>query len=114
MLAVAIFALGVLSLGRCVSHCLVAEQFKMEDARARRVLQNRMVEIEGGVVSSQEPIIEKIAGMRLEQRARPLEKRNELDEELVGLQAVTLRVTWDSGKTPHSRELIFYVQPRDP
>ncbi len=118
MIAVAIFALGVITLGRCVSQCLVAEQFKREDERARRVLQNRMAEIEAGVLPLKEPIIEDLkepfAGMKLEQKAREVKKYNEGKEELTGLLAVTVRVTWRNSGEPQSRELIFYVRPRDP
>jgi hypothetical protein len=38
LLAVTIFALGVLVLGRCVSGCLSAVRLKEEDALARRAL----------------------------------------------------------------------------
>lgn len=118
MLAVAIFALGVITLGRCVSHCLAAEQFKIEDVRARCVLQNRMAEIEAGVVSLKKPITEELkapfAGLKLEQTVSAVKMINEKKEELTGLLAVTLRVSWKSGRDPQSRELIFYVQPREP
>jgi hypothetical protein len=118
MLAVAIFALGVLGLGRCVSQCLVADRFKWEDEQARRVLQNRMAEIESGLVPLQSPIVENLTGpfggWKLEQTARAVNKKNEYGEDLTGLLAVTLRVAWDSGHDPQSRELIFYAQPRNP
>lgn len=118
MIAVAIFALGVITLGRCVSNCLVAEQFKVEDARARRVLQNRMAEIESGIVTLKKPLSEDLkepfVGMKLEQTAREVKKKNEKKEDLTGLQEVTLRVSWKSGRDPQSRELIFYVLPREP
>jgi hypothetical protein len=116
MLAVAIFALGVITLGRCVSFCLAAEQFKVEDERARRVLQNRMAEVEAGVIpldkSLTEDLKEPFAGMKLEQKARELKKINEKKEELTGLLVVTLRVSWRSGGDEQSKEMIFYVQPR--
>ena len=41
MLAVAIFAIGVITLGRCVSNCIAAERLVQEDALARRALENR-------------------------------------------------------------------------
>ncbi len=118
MLAVAIFALGVITLGRCVSFCLAAEQFKVEDQRARRVLQNRMAEVEAGVIPLDKAITEDLkepfAGMKLEQTTRALKKINERKEELTGLLAVNLRVSWKSGGEEQSKELIFYVQPRVP
>jgi type II secretory pathway component PulJ len=118
MLAVAIFAIGVITLGRCVSQCLAAEQFKLEDERARRVLQNRMAEIEAEVVPLDDTITEDLkepfAGMKLEQTAREVKKINERKEEITGLLAVNLRVSWKSGGNEQTKELIFYVRPRTP
>lgn len=118
MVAVAIFALGVITLGRCVSQCLAAEQFKIEDGRAFRALQNRIAEIEAGVIPVSEPLTEDLkepfAGLKLEQSARAMKKVNEDKQELVGLLAVTLRASWRSGGETQSRELVFYARPRDP
>jgi hypothetical protein len=116
MLAVAIFALGMLTLGHCVTNCIAAEQFKVEDARARRALENRIAEIEAGARSvlelSKEKLSGSFAGLTLLQRSAPLKKRNEKNEELTGLVAVTLEVAWSSGGETRSRQLIFYVHPR--
>ena len=117
MLAVAIFALGVITLGRCVSNCLAAEQYKVEDVRARRALENRVAEIESGAVSIKDSLVENLkdlfVGLKLEQSTREAKKFNEKKEELIGLTIVTLRVSWLSGRDPQSRELIFYVQARE-
>ena len=40
MLAVAIFGLGVIALGRCVENCLRAERIRREEGLAQRVLSN--------------------------------------------------------------------------
>lgn len=115
MLAVAIFALGVIALGRCVSSCVAAEHFKVEDARARRVLQNRVAEIEAEAVlvttATEEKLKGPFEGMTLKQRRVPLRKKNEKKAELTGLYAVTLEVTWLSGREPQLRQLTFYVRP---
>ena len=50
MIAVAVFSIGVLALGRCVEQCITAEMIKEEDERARRFLASRMAEIEQGSV----------------------------------------------------------------
>lgn len=117
MLAVAIFAIGVISLGRCVGNCLAAERFKVEEERAGRVLQNRMAEIEAGAVGLDGPGAETLkgafAGLKLEQSAQAVTKQNENEEDLSGLQLVNLRVSWVSGGDVQSRELVFYVLPRN-
>jgi type II secretory pathway component PulJ len=118
MIAVAIFAIGVITLGRCVSNCVAAERFKVEDARARRVLENRMAEIEAESVSVGNPSEEKLKapfeGMTLKQRRVELKKKNEKKADMTGLYAVTLEVTWLSDREPQSKQLTFYVHPRKP
>ncbi len=118
MIAVAIFALGVISLGRCVSNCVAAERFKAEDARARRVLENRMAEIEAESVTianaSEEKLKAPFEGMTLKQRRVELKKKNEKKVEMTGLYAVMLEVTWLSDRETQSRQMTFYVHPRKP
>lgn len=112
LLAVAIFAIGVLSLGRCISQGLGAERFKMEDARARRVLQNRYEEIEGRSVSLKDATVELDApnkGLTLKQKVQPLHKRDEKGRELDKLAVVTLTVEWVSDAVTESRSLTFYA-----
>jgi len=116
MMAVAIFALGVIALGRCVSNCVAAERFKVEDARARRVLENRMAEIEAESVTvanaSEEKLKAPFEGMTLKQKRVELKKKNEKKAEMTGLYAVMLEVTWLSDREPQSKQLTFYVHPR--
>ena len=50
LLAVTIFAIGVITLGRCVSNVIAAERQKEDDALARRALENRWAEVESGAV----------------------------------------------------------------
>lgn len=118
MLAVAVFALGVLTLGRCVSNCLAAEQYRNEDARARLALENRLAAIESRVVRADQPLAEDLqgafAGMQLRQTPTILKKQNEKREDLTGLVAVLLQVTWRSGGEFHTKEITFYVQSGTP
>ena len=53
MVAVAIFALAVLALGQGVRNCIAAQVAREDDARAQRILENRMAEIELGVMTRQ-------------------------------------------------------------
>ena len=122
MLAVAIFAIGVITLGRCVSNCIAAERLQQEDALARRALENRWAEIESGAVvlgaqgggstSSTDELKGPFAGMKLKTVIVPVEKKNEKEEKIAGISAVTLTVAWESGGEEQSKELIFYVYPR--
>src|SRR3954469_22948950 len=84
MLAVAIFALGVLGLGRCISQGLVVERFEVEDARIYRLLENRAAEIEAAAVPPTESK-EKIAGINggvtLSQTRQDVHKNDEHGQE---------------------------------
>jgi Tfp pilus assembly protein PilV len=117
MLAVAIFALGVLALGKCVTNCLDAERFKSEAALVRRALENRFAELESGAQplrNGQELLPAPFTGITLTQQCVPLRKTNERNVEMTGLYAVTLDASWQSGRGIQSRQLAFYVHPRNP
>ena len=117
MLAVVVFALGVLTLGRCVENCLKADKFRREEGLARRLLANRMTEILAGAVPLTDKASEKWdkgpwEGMQLETVRVPLELKNEKEQELFGLYQVTLALKWQSGKDVITRDLTFYIYPR--
>lgn len=117
MLAVVVFALGVLTLGRCVENCLRAEKFRREEAQARRLLANRMTEIFAGAVPLSDKASEKWdkgpwEGMELSTIRQPLELKNEKEQELFGLYQVTLMLKWKSGTETVSKDLSFTIYPR--
>ncbi len=116
VLAVAIFSLGMIALGQCINNCLVAERIKEDDLRARMALQNRMVEIEAGSVVLENSKVEDLKGayegMTLRQTRVELKRKNEKDQEIRGIYAVTLELAWQSDGQDLSRELTFYVYPR--
>ena len=41
-----------------------------------------------------------------------VEKRNEKDEKIEGISAVTLSLTWPSDGEEQTKELLFYLYPR--
>jgi hypothetical protein len=117
MLAVVIFALGVLTLGKCVENCLRAEKFRREEGHARRLLTNRMTEILSNAIPLSDKSSEKWdkgpwAGMELSTIRTPLELKNEKEQELFGLYQVTLELKWKSGGDVVTKDLIFYIYPR--
>lgn len=117
MLAVIIFSIAVLALGKCVQNCLRAEMLKDEDSRARRCLVNRMAEIEAQAIpmddkDKTEELKDMFAGMTLKQSRILLKRKNEKDQEIAGLYAVTLDLSWKSHGDTQSRVLQFYVYPR--
>src|SRR5206468_9865936 len=46
LMGLAIFAVGVLALGRAVQNCLNASTFNAEEERVRQILSNRMAELQ--------------------------------------------------------------------
>ncbi len=118
MLGVAVFAIGVLALARCVDRCLEAETAKAQDQRARLALENGMAEIESHAVKLDEkPREEKLKGMfkgiTLQESRVPFPLSNEKDEKLPGLFVVTLQAVWTTRDGPQSKGLTFYqFQPQ--
>ena len=122
MLAVTIFSIGVIALGQCVSRCIAAQRWQEEDLLARRALENRWAEIESGgmplnalgvTTTSVTQVLEgSFKGMTMKTVSVPVKKKNEKEEKIEGISAVTLTVLWESGGEEQSKELIFYVYPR--
>jgi hypothetical protein len=116
MLAVAIFAVGVLALGRCVENCLRAEKFRREEALAQRALANYVVQIETDALPLTDKMTEQLkgawTGMTMNIAREPLAIHNEKEQELFGLYKVTLELSWKVGRETIQRGLSFYTYPR--
>jgi hypothetical protein len=116
IIAVFVFAIGVIALGRCVENCLSAQRVKEDDARARRFLENRMVEIEEGSVVVTDKATEELKGMFegmiLKTTRVPLKRKNEKEQELFGLFQMNLDLMWKADGEELHRQLTFYVYPR--
>jgi prepilin-type N-terminal cleavage/methylation domain-containing protein len=113
MLAVAIFAIAVLALGRCLQKGLNVEKLAVEDARACRILENRATQIEGGeypIPSGKTPFNEVNGGLTLTQTTKPLHRKDEKGQEMANLFLVTLEATWKSDGLPQTRSLNFYIR----
>ena len=118
MIGVMVFAIGVLTLARCVDACLNAESAKVWDERARVALENRMAEIEAGAIdfdagnsasSSGEKLKGMFEGIKLQTVRTPLHLQDDNKKELTGLFQIQLEAIWDQGSTSQSKTLTFYV-----
>jgi len=116
MLAVFIFALAVVALAACVENLIAAQNVKDEDEKVRRFLASRMAEIQAGAVplndSTTEDIKDLLPKMTLKTTRTQLKRKNEKEQDLFGLYAVNLQLTWLSGNSEVERNLTFYVYPR--
>ena len=116
MLAVAIFGLGVIALGRCVENCLRAERIRREEGLAQRVLANYLVQIETEALPLSDKITEQLkgawAGMTMNITREQLKLQNEKEQELFGLYKVTLDVSWSAGRETIHRDLSFIFYPK--
>jgi prepilin-type N-terminal cleavage/methylation domain-containing protein len=113
MIGVMIFALGVLALGRCVSNCITAETVREETQRACRALENRMAEVEAGVVPTDKDRNDDLGsdfpGMKMKQTRKAVGAKNEKNVDLTGLYQINLEVDWTSDNQPQARTISFYV-----
>ena len=112
LIGVAIFAIGVLALGRAVGNCIYASTLNAEDDRVRQILSNRMAEVQatpGFPDAKKESKIDTGYGVvKLVQKSAPAGLKED-NVELAGINLVTLTVEWTRGGIAQSRQLQFYV-----
>lgn len=112
LLGLAIFAIGVIALGRAVGNCVNASALTADDARVRQILANRMAEIETAPGKPDQAKVTKIDTgygiVRLTQKttAEPLQESNAAVQ---GILRVTLTADWTRGGAEQKKEIAFYV-----
>jgi Tfp pilus assembly protein PilV len=113
LLGVAIFAVGVLALGRAVENCLNASTLSAEENAVQRILSNRMAEIQasrGLPDQAKEFKVNSGYGqIRLIQKSAPAELTEPNNTVLNGINLVTLTAQWKRGGASQSRQIRFYV-----
>jgi len=127
LLGLAIFAIGVIALGRAVNNCVTASGLSADDARVRQILANRMAEVQttpGQPDSEKEIKIDTGYGIvRLLQKAQPEDLKEESSiagstggtflTPIIGISRVTLTAQWVRGGVRQSKQIAFYVyRPR--
>lgn len=113
MIGVAIFVVGVLSLGRSAENCMNAVTLSAQEDRVRQILSNRMAEVQatpGAPDAKWEKKLDTGYGaLTLVQRSVPAEMKDEKDFAVGGIHRVTLTAEWSGRGAPQSRRLEFYV-----
>jgi hypothetical protein len=113
IIGVAIFAVGVLALGRAVQNCMNASTLNAEENRVRQILSNRMAEVQatpGFPDSAKEFSVDSGYGMvKLIQKSAPADLEESNGVPLAGVNLVTLTAKWTRAGTEQSQRIEFYV-----
>ena len=113
LMGLAIFALGVLALGRAVQNCLNASTLNAEENRVRQILANRMAEVQatpGPPDSGKEFNVDTGYGkVKLIQKTVPAELQDDLGAQLSSMYHVSLTAKWTRAGADQSQRIEFYV-----
>ena len=113
LLGVAIFAIGVIALGRAVENCLNASTISAEEQVIRQILADRMAEIQAAPVvpeAQKEFKVDSNYGtVRLTQKSAPAELTEANNTVINGINLVTLTAHWQHAGAPQSKQIQFYV-----
>ena len=113
LMGLAIFALGVLALGRAVENCLNASTLNAEENRIRQILSNRMAEVQatpGRPDESKEFKVDTGYGIvKVIQKSGPADLENDDGAALTGVNLVTLTAKWTRAGAEQSQRIEFYV-----
>ena len=113
LLGVAIFAIGVIALGRAVENCLNASTISAEEGAVRQILSDRMAVVQAapGVPDPEKEFkINSNYGMvRLIQKSALAGLTEEDKTLLSGINLVMLTAQWQHAGVPQSKRIQFYV-----
>ena len=114
MIAVAIFSVSIIALGRCMSECLDTQSFCTRQTRALLALQNRMVEIQASPVMpdafNKQTLKGMFSGMTMIERRRTLDIKNDDGTNISNLQEIALTAEWPGpGGQTQSGSLTFVI-----
>jgi Tfp pilus assembly protein PilV len=113
LIGLAIFVIGVLTLGKSVQNCMNASALSEQEDRVRLILANRMAEIQatpGFPDMKKEMKVDTGYGVvRLLQNSVTAGLKSDKDLELSGINLVTLTAEWTRSGVAQSRKIEFYV-----
>ena len=113
LLGVAIFALGVVALGRAVENCLNASTISAEENVVRQILSDRMAQVQAATAvpeTEKEFKIKTSYGrVIVTQKAAPAVLTEPDNTLITGINLVTLTARWQHAGVPQSKQIQFYV-----
>jgi hypothetical protein len=112
LIGLTIFVVGIVSLGRSVENCLNATALASQENEVRRILSNRMAEIQatpGLPDGRKETKVDSGYGpVTLIQKSGPAELKDE-NTPLIGINLVTLMAEWTRHGVRQTKKIEFYV-----
>ena len=113
LLGVAVFALGVVALGRAVENCINASTISAEENVVRQILSDRMAQVQAASAlpegEKEFKINTNYGKIVLTQKAAPA-SLTEPDNTLInGINIVTLTAHWEHAGFSESKQIQFYV-----
>lgn len=113
VIAVMMFSVAVIALGRCMTNCLSLQQDRLREERARLALENAMVELQASPAMPDETHRQKLegyfSGLTVLEQRRTLNIKNEDGVNLSGLHEITLTAEWMEGRVKQTKSLSFYL-----
>ena len=113
LMGVAIFAFGVLALGRAVENCLNASTLNAEEERVRLILANRMAEVQttpGPPETAKEFTVNTGYGnVKVIQRGTDSGLKDDNGAQISGLHRMVLTAKWTRAGAEQSEQIEFYV-----
>jgi len=113
LIGVAIFAVGVIALGRAVENCINASTISAEENVVRQILSDRMAQVQA---ASAVPDAEKefkiktsYGRITLTQKTAPAALTEPDNTLITGINLVTLTARWEHAGIPQSKQIQFYV-----
>ncbi len=113
LLGVAIFALGVISLGRAVQNCINASTISAEENVVRQILSDRMAQVQAASAVPEAEKEFKVTtnyGRVILTQKTAAAALTEPDNTIInGINLVTLTARWEHAGVPQSKQIQFYV-----
>jgi hypothetical protein len=113
LIGVAVFALGVIALGRAVENCINASTISGEDNLVRQILSDQMAQVQAASAvpdADKEFKIDTHYGrVILHQKTTPAALTEPDNTLITGINLVTLTARWEHAGVPESKQIQFYV-----
>jgi Tfp pilus assembly protein PilV len=113
LLGVAIFALGVIALGRAVENCINASTISAEENVVRQILSDRMAQVQAALAvpdaEKEFKIDTRFGRIILHQKTAPAALTEPDNTLITGINIVTLTARWEHAGVPESTQIQFYV-----